>query len=212
MSRRDGAPRGAGGRRRYVADWPRNLARTRKRMGVATLLLGSLVALSVLAFARAGTDGDAARAPPIATGPAALERRDGSWYLAAAPARVAVRVQRVIEGDTLDVLAADGTVLRMRLFGASAPELDQRYGGEAATQLEQLAGREVALVPNVRLEDGLGRELRYAVALDGRSLDAALVATGLARAWDEDGALRDQLLAIEREARDARRGCLWADR
>ena len=73
-----------------------------------------------------------------------------------------------------------------------------------------LAGRTVVLVPDARLQDPGGRELRYVFTSEGRSLDATLVAEGLATAWRSDGVLRDRLVAIEEEARRARRGCLWA--
>ena len=53
--------------------------------------------------------------------------------------------------------------------------------------------------------------MRYAFTLDGRSIEAALIDDGLATAWRQDGAFREQLLAIEDDARDADRGCLWSD-
>jgi hypothetical protein len=44
---------------------------------------------------------------------------------------------------------------------------------------------------------------------DGLSIDAVMIAAGAAHAWTRDGALRDDLVALEAEARQARTGCLW---
>jgi endonuclease YncB( thermonuclease family) len=40
-------------------------------------------------------------------------------------------------------------------------------------------------------------------------VDETLIREGLAVAWRGDGAMRDELIALEAEARAARRGCLW---
>ena len=67
------------------------------------------------------------------------------------------------------------------------------------------------LLPDVRLTDPFGRELRYVYAADGALVDEALVAEGLGYAWTEDGQFREQIVAAEAQARDAGRGCLWRD-
>jgi hypothetical protein len=36
-----------------------------------------------------------------------------------------------------------------------------------------------------------------------------MISAGMALAWTQDGALRDPLVALEAQARDLRRGCLW---
>lgn len=124
-------------------------------------------------------------------------------------AATAVAVTRVIDGDTLDVRAADLT-LRVRLYGIDAPEVGDRCADEATRRLTVLAGSAVKLTADARLTDPFGRELRYVHASDNTSIDAAHVREGLARAWRQDGAQRDALVALEAEARATRRGCLWA--
>jgi len=123
---------------------------------------------------------------------------------------VAVAVIDIVDGDTLHVEDAAGEVLTVRLFGIDTPERGEDCFEEATDRLRELAGSQVLLVPDARLQDRGGRELRYVYDEDGVSIDAALLDEGLAEVWTEDGALREELMAIEAEARDAHRGCLWA--
>lgn len=121
---------------------------------------------------------------------------------------VLVEVVRVIDGDTLDVRSAQ-TELRVRLYGVDTPERGEACFDEATARLEELAGTHVQLLPDARLQDSFGRELRYVYDESGTLLDEQLVAEGLGLAWTEDGSLRAQILDAEAEARTARRGCLW---
>ena len=70
MNRPD-PPRGAGGRRRYVATWPRNMQRNRQRLGRVALMLGALI----LGISAVFTFGNKAEAPAT-TG---LEPRSNGW-------------------------------------------------------------------------------------------------------------------------------------
>lgn len=170
-------------------------------MGRATLVLGALIAISVLASVLLrGNDGGPAPAPVPPAGSEAVPPEN----------LVRVSVVEVIDGDTLDVRAFDGSLLRVRLFGIDAPERGEPCAGEATRRLQQLAGNEVHLLPDERQRDAAGRELRYVFAADGSSVDAALVSEGLAAAWRDDGAFRDALVALEESARADRRGCLWS--
>ena len=74
---------------------------------------------------------------------------------------------------------------------------------------EALAGDSVLLLPDARDRDRSGRLLRYAFDESGRSIEAQLIAEGLGRAWPDDGSYRDQLVALEAQARAAGAGCLW---
>jgi len=121
---------------------------------------------------------------------------------------VAVDVVRVIDGDTLDVRSAQ-TELRIRLYGVDTPERGEPCYEDATARLAALAGEQVQLLPDARLTDPFGRELRYVYATDGALIDERLVAEGLGHAWTEDGQHRARLMAAEAEARDAGRGCLW---
>lgn len=150
--------------------------------------------------------------PSQAPGALALVELESGWFAASSlngrADATRVAVERVIDGDTVDVLAAQDP-LRVRFFGIDTTERGEACFAEASARTAALVGREVVLVPDARLRDRSGRELRYVFGLDGRSIDATLVAEGLARAWRDDGALRDRLVAIEDDARRAKRGCLW---
>ncbi len=163
-------------------------------------MMGALI----FAISAVFTFGNKAEAPVTP----ALEQRADGWYSAAATTLPLVRLATVIDGDTVDVLAAQ-TPLRIRAFGIDAPELDQRCAAAATARLGELAANGMRLQPDDRLQDEFGRELRYLFTVDGLSIDSAMVSEGLARAWHDDGVLRDHLVALEDEARDARRGCLW---
>ena len=118
------------------------------------------------------------------------------------------RVVRVIDGDTL-VVQIDGREESVRIFGVDAAERGDRCYIDAASTLEELAAGAVLLRPDERDRDRYDRLLRYVYTPAGLSVDAVLIAAGLAEAWRADGALRDDLVALEEDARAARRGCLW---
>lgn len=185
---------------------PRRDGRRRWRLVVPTLLVGVVLAVVV---ARVGL-GDAGALPrsPVPPSPLVL---DASLRIDpdAVPLQRAVAV-RVIDGDTL-VARLGGDEHSIRLFGLNAPELDEPCAAEAAARLEGLvpAGATLLLHPGPRNSDG-DRLLRYAFLPDGRSIDATLVAEGLALAWRRDGQLRDAIVALDEEARGSRTGCLWA--
>ena len=44
---------------------------------------------------------------------------------------------------------------------------------------------------------------------DGGSIEARLIAEGLGEAWRQDGAYRDELVALEEEVQTLAVGCLW---
>lgn len=182
------------------------MGHSRALLSRMTLLLGAAILFSVVVFNRAGSDGD----EPATTGVPALELRAGQWYAPPALALTAVSIERVIDGDTLDVRALS-TLLRVRAFGFDAPEAGERCSSEATARLTALTADGVQLLAGERLQDRFSRELRYLFTPDRLSIDAAMVGEGLAHAWTQDGALRDVLVAIEDEARSERRGCLWAE-
>jgi len=215
--------RGARGRRRYEPDWPLRLTRSRRRLGRTLLVLAVGIVLTTAVTALSRRDRDSASgtasalrtptATPLATAVAASGARlalypDG-WRVAGADVLPLVEVEHIVDGDTLDVRAAQ-TVLRVRVYGIDTPERGEPCFREASERLAALAGTTVRLLPEpARPQDRSGRELRYLVAADGRLIDAALAREGLARAWTKDGSLRELLVAEETGARAARRGCLW---
>lgn len=125
----------------------------------------------------------------------------------------AVRVERIIDGDTL-VLAGLGTA---RLIGVNTPEtVDPRkpvqaFGKEARAFLEQLLK-----VPIVRVEydhtrlDRYGRTLVYLHLANGIFVNREIIRQGFGNAYTEfPFKYMEDFRSAEREAREARRG-LWA--
>ena len=117
-------------------------------------------------------------------------------------------VVKTVDGDTFDVLNGS-SIVRVRLYGADAPEKHQAFGTQAKQYASDLAFHKIVRVEPIE-EDNHGRSVANIILPDGRRLNAALVEVGMAW-WSSkyapsDDALRD----LETEARRERRG-LWAD-
>jgi micrococcal nuclease len=144
---------------------------------------------------------------------------------AAAKPREQVRVQRVVDGDTLKVRLDDGRSRRVRLVGIDTPETKrpdtpvQCGGRQASALMRRLVvdthGRGVAVIlvrdQTQDAEDRFGRRLAYVELPSGRDVGLAIIEAGWARAVAYDGryAREDRYEAAERRARSARRG-IWA--
>ena len=125
------------------------------------------------------------------------------------PARLqAARVVHVVDGDTIDV-EIDGKEERVRYYGIDTPERGDECFSEATERNDELIDGNVLLLPDARDRDRDGRLLRYVFDAQGNSVDARLIAEGLAHAWREDGAYRDQLVALEEQSQAVGVGCLW---
>ncbi len=184
-------------RRRPTFRPPPSLRRRRAALNRWTLILGVLVGASAILAALLARNEDGAPIPAD-VGPTA-------------PAgAAAVDVVEVIDGDTLRVEAADGSQLTVRLYGVDTPERGEACYSEARSRLRELAGDSILLLPDERLQDPGGRELRYVFTEEGVSVDAALLHEGLAIAWRRDGAFVDEFVALEDAAAAAETGCLWA--
>ena len=118
------------------------------------------------------------------------------------------RVEKIIDGDTIDI-ALGGKTVRVRYYGVDTPERGDKCFRDAADRNESLVGKEVLLLPDARDQDRFGRLLRYIFLLDGTSVDATLVAEGFGRAWTEDGRYKAEIIALESQAEVEGRGCLW---
>ena len=192
--------------------------RRRGRAGARrpAILLSLLIAILALVFGVLQLGDEDSRGPtPSAVAPVALQLDAAQRIDLAAVATEPARVERIIDGDTLIVrLGAtggrDGGRETIRLFGLQAPERGRACADAATARLSTLAppGTTVLLHPGPRNDDG-ERLLRYVFSPRGRSLDAMLVAEGLAQAWQRDGQLREAIIALEGAAREAERGCLW---
>jgi endonuclease YncB( thermonuclease family) len=132
----------------------------------------------------------------------------------------AVRVVAVVDGDTFTIDPPVAGANRVRLAGLRAvkPPLDRppdRPWPLATRARDALAalvdGATVRLEPSARDVDRYGRLLAHAWLGDGRWLQGELLRAGLAQiATTADSRERAaEMLAIEAEARAARRG-LWA--
>jgi len=118
------------------------------------------------------------------------------------------QVLRVVDGDTIDVLAgAQG--IRVRLIGIDSPEIGQSFGDEAKRFVSELIfAKQVILRGSGK--DRYGRMLADVTLADGSDLSRRLVAGGKAW-WYRKYALNDRILELlHNEAREARRG-LWVD-
>ena len=102
----------------------------------------------------------------------------------------------MIDGDTLDTSRG-----RVRVFGVDTPERGERCASEATDWLRELASNSVRLEDGPRLTDRYDRISAYVSTADGISIDATLIAVGLATAWTRDGQHRDVLVGPENDAR-----------
>ena len=183
----------------------------RRRLGRSGAWAGAAVVLFLvgIVFVVAGTPyfiaGDAAKRPPLDQQITTLTLPPGVTLAGLERAEVA----EIVDGDTITAKLEDGTTLPIRYFGIDTPERGDRCFREATDRNELLLGDTVLLLRDQRLEDNNGRLLRYIFLEDGTSVDATLVAEGFAEAWRADGYYRDQIVALEEQARAAGRGCLW---
>ena len=116
------------------------------------------------------------------------------------------RVERVIEGDRLEVIRA-GKKLVVRLRGADCPEPGQPYRLAARLYvMEKCVGREIAVRAYERSDEGV---VTADVFLKDRSLlNERLVRLGLA--WHVKGQGEDEAMCqLETDARKAKRG-IWS--
>ncbi|MGL5079955.1 MAG: thermonuclease family protein [Microcoleaceae cyanobacterium] len=130
------------------------------------------------------------------------------------PSGVTAQVERVVSGQTLEVIASSGgsSILeRVRLLGVSAPDLKQEPWGFAARQhLEQLClGKSVLLELETEQRDRFDRVLAY-VWLNGVLLNEQLVQDGYVLADDQlpQGKYNHRLQHAQQEARILERG-IW---
>ncbi len=123
-------------------------------------------------------------------------------------AELKARVVDVTDGDTLTVLSLDGkNRYPLRLAGADAPELAQRFGPEAHRRLKRYYG----LTVDVEIVDNTPDGLNLAhVYYDNTDINLEMVGAGLA--WYDGDALPGShgMRAAEGQARRSGTG-LWAD-
>lgn len=126
----------------------------------------------------------------------------------------AVRVARVLDGDTIDLRNGK----RVRLVQIDSPETGECYGNQAGRVLSKIlpAGANVVLERDPVLDDvdRYGRLLRY-VSKGGTNVNLVLVKRGTASVWFFDGdrgRYADRLIAAARQAKAGTRGAWGACR
>ena len=117
-------------------------------------------------------------------------------------------VVSVIDGDTIDVTIG-GEERRVRYYGIEAPENGEKCFEEAKARNAELLGTTVRLEADASKQGENDLLLRYVFNEDGLSIEAVLVAEGLAEAQREDGVYRQRLMVMENEASESNIGCLW---
>lgn len=121
----------------------------------------------------------------------------------------------IVDGDTL--ILDNG--IEVRLVGLQAPKLPLGRSGfiawplgdESAAALTQLTrGRELQLAYGGARRDRYGRALAHLFDAKGRWVQGEMLRAGMARVYSfpDNRALVPEMLALEREARTARRG-IW---
>ena len=118
------------------------------------------------------------------------------------------RVVGITDGDTLTVLKADKTQVKIRLSGVDAPVTGQDYGSRAKQAASELAfGKDVTI--HTTDTDRYGRTIAEVTLPDGKSLGHELTAQGMSWWYVKYAPADRELERLEKDARAARRG-LWA--
>lgn len=130
------------------------------------------------------------------------------WALATAAQAFEARVSEILDGDTVVLSTGD----KVRVIGINAPETHEPLGDETTRALTALvANRPLQVAVGTDKRDRYGRTLAY-LNVSGQDVGLVLVRQGLAAAvaFPPNTTRLDQYLAVEREARSARRG-LWGN-
>jgi endonuclease YncB( thermonuclease family) len=122
---------------------------------------------------------------------------------------LAVRVIRVVDGDTLTILDAGKRRQTIRLADIAAPDKAQRFGARSRQSLAELCAGKTAEVE----DRGLGADGRTLgwVMCAGINANGEQVRRGMAWVDAPHASPTSALYALEADARLARRG-LWRDR
>lgn len=158
----------------------------RRSPATAAVLLAALLSLSAC---------PAAEMPPGGQTPPAQATLEG-------------RVTQVFDGDSFRMRVSGRGIIEVRMADIDAPERHQPHAEESRAALKRLLDGQRIRV-SVREQDRYRRSVGRVYRLP-ESLDINADQVRLGHAWVYRRHLQDQsLLALEREARTARRG-LWA--
>ncbi|MSR67614.1 thermonuclease family protein [Candidatus Peribacteria bacterium] len=173
---------------------------SKNRRAILGVLLFALLAIGIIFLLRSSRS--------------TSERMPGSFVSGSGSEQILYPVDRVIDGDTIDV-SIDGKTERIRFIGIDTPEtVDDRkkiqcYGPESSARMKALlTGASVSLEQKPDEDrDDYGRLLRY-VFLEGRDIGAMLLYEGYARSlcFAFPHPKCSEYDRLERIARDGRRG------
>lgn len=130
------------------------------------------------------------------------------WAFSAAAQAFEARLSNVLDGDTVALASGE----KVRVIGINAPETHEPLGEDATRALAALVmNQPLQIVTGPEKRDRYGRTLAY-LDVAGRDAGLVLVRQGLAAAvaFPPNSTRLNQYLAVEREARSARRG-LWGN-
>lgn len=126
------------------------------------------------------------------------------------------KVVGIIDGDTIDILTADKTTIRIRLNGIDAPETGQPFGKNAKQYLSDMIGGNVVRVVT-HGKDRYGRTIGDVYSLEEAdrlpqlsTVNATMVVNGLAWHYGKYAPDRTDLADAEKWAREKRLR-LWSD-
>jgi micrococcal nuclease len=189
----------------------------RALVGLAVVAVGAVV---VIAFPQL-LDGGSPNGSSGSAGSSSSTGSTASVPSSVPPAAVAATVERVVDGDTVIVIAAaDGARERLRLIGVDTPETVKPdapvdcFGPEASAFTTDAlpVGSTVWLEDDASQGDAdrYDRLLRYVWTEGGGLLNQQLVASGLGEedTYDQPYRYRDAFVAAEAAARDSGAG-LW---
>jgi micrococcal nuclease len=118
------------------------------------------------------------------------------------------KIVGVTDGDTVKLLTADFTEIKVRLEGIDCPEKNQAFGQKAKQFTSDLCfGKQVTLQKSG--EDKYGRTLGYILLPDGKNLNKEILRAGYAWHYKKYNQSKE-LADLEEEAKSAKRG-LWYD-
>ena len=125
-------------------------------------------------------------------------------------------VEHVADGDTLTVITANQTKLRIRMFGIDTPETPkgnkfpgQPYGKEAEAYLKQLVEGKRVKVEIYQVDRC--KRLLSTIFLDGKDINLAMIEAGLAEVYrgpESGNPYKSQYQAAEDTARSVKKG-MW---
>jgi micrococcal nuclease len=118
------------------------------------------------------------------------------------------KIVGVTDGDTVKLLTADFTEIKVRLEGIDCPEKNQAFGQKAKQYASDLCfDKQVTLQKTG--EDKYGRTLGYIILPDGRNLNKEILKAGYAWHYKRYNQSRE-LAELEEQAKASKKG-LWSD-